>query len=107
MATPRAVPKRSGSSSANWFFTGVLPIHETIPLQILEPFTELCDVGHTFSAHGSKCADSLHVLASTLCRASALCDISHGGADAVAGSNLGSAIGKLLGVRSWPLVGSS
>src|SRR6266568_6265407 len=51
MATPRAVPKRSGSSSAKWFFTGVLPIHETIPLQILEPFTKLCDVGHTFSAH--------------------------------------------------------
>jgi hypothetical protein len=28
-------------------------MHETIPLQILDPFTELCEVGHTFSAHGS------------------------------------------------------
>ena len=28
-------------------------MHETIPLQILEPFTELFEVGHTFSAHGS------------------------------------------------------
>jgi hypothetical protein len=32
----------------------VLPIHETIPLQILDPFTGLCEVGHTSSAHGSK-----------------------------------------------------
>jgi hypothetical protein len=31
----------------------VLPIHETIPLQIWNPFTELCEVGHTFTAHGS------------------------------------------------------
>ena len=28
-------------------------MHETIPLQILDPFTELFEVGHTFSAHGS------------------------------------------------------
>jgi hypothetical protein len=31
----------------------VLQIHETIPLQILDPFTELFEVGHTFSARGS------------------------------------------------------
>src|SRR5271165_3095584 len=53
MATPRAVPKRSGSSRGKWFFTGVLQIHETIPLQIFDPFTELFEVGHTVSAHGS------------------------------------------------------
>ena len=28
-------------------------MHETIPLQILVPFTELFEVGHTSSAHGS------------------------------------------------------
>ena len=28
-------------------------MHETIPLQILDPFTELFEVGHTSSAHGS------------------------------------------------------
>lgn len=28
-------------------------MHETIPLQILDPFTGLREVGHTFSAHGS------------------------------------------------------
>ena len=28
-------------------------MHETIPLQILDPSTELCEVGHTCSAHGS------------------------------------------------------
>ena len=28
-------------------------MHETIPLQILDPFTELFEVGHTVSAHGS------------------------------------------------------
>jgi hypothetical protein len=28
-------------------------MHETIPSQILDPFTELCEVGHAFSAHGS------------------------------------------------------
>jgi len=28
-------------------------MYETIPLQILDPFTELFEVGHTFSAHGS------------------------------------------------------
>jgi hypothetical protein len=54
MATPRAVPKRSGSSRGKWFFTGVLQIQETIPLQILDPFAELFEVGHTLSAHGSK-----------------------------------------------------
>jgi hypothetical protein len=32
---------------------GVLPIQETIPLQILDPFTQLCEVGHTFTGHGS------------------------------------------------------
>src|SRR6266853_2578187 len=47
MATPRAVPKRSGSSRGKWFFTGALQMHETIPLQILNPFTELFEVGHT------------------------------------------------------------
>src|SRR6476661_3313823 len=47
MATPRAVPKRSGSSRGKWFFTGALQMHETIPLQILDPFTELFEVGHT------------------------------------------------------------
>ena len=31
----------------------MLPIHETIPLQILDPFTELFEVGHTVSARGS------------------------------------------------------
>jgi hypothetical protein len=31
----------------------VLQIHETIPLQIFDPFTELFEVGHTVSAHGS------------------------------------------------------
>ena len=31
----------------------MLQIQETIPLQILDPFTELFEVGHTFSAHGS------------------------------------------------------
>jgi len=29
-------------------------MHETIPSQILDPFTELCEVGHIISAHGSK-----------------------------------------------------
>jgi hypothetical protein len=28
-------------------------MRETIPLQILDPFPELFEVGHTFSAHGS------------------------------------------------------
>jgi hypothetical protein len=28
-------------------------MHETIPLLILNPFTELREAGHTFSAHGS------------------------------------------------------
>jgi hypothetical protein len=28
-------------------------MHETIPLQILDPLTELREAGHTFSAHGS------------------------------------------------------
>jgi hypothetical protein len=28
-------------------------MHEMIPLQILDPFTELFEVGHTLSAHGS------------------------------------------------------
>jgi hypothetical protein len=31
----------------------VLQIHETIPLQILDPFTELFEVGHTSSPDGS------------------------------------------------------
>jgi len=31
----------------------MLQIQETIPLQILDPFTELFEVGHTFSGHGS------------------------------------------------------
>jgi hypothetical protein len=31
----------------------VLQIHETIPLQIFDPFAELFEVGHTVSAHGS------------------------------------------------------
>ena len=31
----------------------MLQIHETIPLQIFDPFTELFEVGHTVSAHGS------------------------------------------------------
>ena len=31
----------------------MLQIHETIPLQIFDPFTELYEVGHTVSAHGS------------------------------------------------------
>src|ERR1044071_2578593 len=53
MATPRAAPKRSGSSRGKWFFTGVLPIHETIPLQISDPFTALDEVGHTVSTRGS------------------------------------------------------
>ena len=29
-------------------------MHETIPLQILDPFIEIFDVGHTSSAKGSK-----------------------------------------------------
>src|SRR5262245_51607534 len=53
MATPRAAPKRSGSSRGKWFFTGVLPIHETIPLQILDPFRALDVVGHTVSTRRS------------------------------------------------------
>jgi hypothetical protein len=28
-------------------------MHETIPLQVLDPFTGLFEVSHTFSAHGS------------------------------------------------------
>jgi hypothetical protein len=32
---------------------GVLHIQEPIPLQILDPFAELCEVGHTCSTHGS------------------------------------------------------
>jgi hypothetical protein len=28
-------------------------MQETIPLQILDPFTKLCEAGHAFSAHGS------------------------------------------------------
>jgi hypothetical protein len=28
-------------------------MHETIPSQILDSFSELFDLGHTFSAHGS------------------------------------------------------
>src|SRR5581483_2808669 len=47
MATPRAVAKRSGSSNGKWFFTGVLQIRETIPLQILDPFVRLFEVRHT------------------------------------------------------------
>ena len=99
--------KRSGSSNAKWFFTGVLPIHETIPLQILDPLTELCDVGHAVSADGSKSSDSLQILANASYRASALCDVSHGGAEATAGSNSGSAMGKLRVVRSWRLAADS
>src|SRR6266850_6554034 len=64
MATPRAVPKRSGSSRGKWFFTGALQMHETIPLQILDPFTELFEVGHTSPPTRSRrpqfiCAPSL------------------------------------------------
>src|SRR3954471_21863636 len=53
MATPRGAPKRSGSSRGKWFFTGVLPIHETIPLQILDRFNGLFEVGPTVSTRGS------------------------------------------------------
>jgi hypothetical protein len=28
-------------------------MHETIPLQVLDPFTKLYEVGHTCSARGS------------------------------------------------------
>ena len=31
----------------------MLQIQETIPLRILDPFTELFEVGHTFAAYGS------------------------------------------------------
>src|SRR5215510_3449323 len=93
MATPRAVPKRSGSSRGKWFFMGVLPIQETIPLQILDPFAELCEVGHTFTAHGSNAVDRRAVIAGIGARRSvfpvgephpgmrgayALCDPAHG-----------------------------
>jgi hypothetical protein len=53
MATPRAAPKRSGSSKGKWFFMGVLHVHETVPLQVFYPFTELYDLGHASSAEGS------------------------------------------------------
>src|SRR5579872_598040 len=54
MATPRAVAKRSGSSRGKWFFTGALQIHETIPLELPDPFTWLCEVGHACPTEGSK-----------------------------------------------------
>src|SRR3954453_486648 len=49
MATPRAAAKRSGSSNGKWLFTGMDQVHATIPLEILEPVTALCEVGHTWS----------------------------------------------------------
>src|SRR5260221_11153675 len=53
MATPRAVPKRSGSSRGKWFFTGITQIHETIPWWILGPFNNVFDVRHTSLSRGS------------------------------------------------------
>lgn len=48
MATPRAAPKRSGSSNGKWLFTGMDQIHATIPSEIAKPVAALCEMGHTW-----------------------------------------------------------